>query len=96
MKLTKEQLRNLLNAAYGFVDEYGSLLLFNFYEFENSDKETAILTSMDGEWLVYRIDDSASLTEEGELTMTNTDGKPEEFTVLTVACGETLKGLLNH
>lgn len=83
--LTKDQVKNLLRNAYGFVDRYGVLLstaVVGEQEFELMFQDELLVFSYD----------NAVLDEHGVVTFETHDGDLERFTVVSVATGY---GLLN-
>ena len=90
MDLTKTQLEALLENAYGFVDDYGSLMLF---EKSLSYDNFFTLQNVEGELEYYSYDsakleaESATLTlqRDPENALEENEAVFEQFTVLVMA-----------
>ena len=101
MKLTETQVSNLIKNAYGFVDDYGTLMMH--HEYIQAADGYFVLQNIEGERIVLSCEEASLDLESFEAIFKikdvqrhfqNETGELERFTVLTVPNGKKLLDLL--
>jgi len=84
MKVTPNQVKNLLNNAYGFCDKYGTLYHSCFEIDSNPDKWFELIDNQNGDLQIFEFD-GAEVTN-GTLSVHHRNSEVcEQFTILVVA-----------
>ena len=101
MKLTKDQVSNLIKNAYGFVDDYGTLMMH--HDSIEAEDGYFVLQNIEGERVVLSYEE-ASLDlgsfevifkiVDAQRNFQNETGELERFTILIVPNGKTLTDLI--
>ena len=84
MKVTPNQIKNLLNNAFGFCDKYGTLYHSCFENDLNPDKWFELIDNQNGDFQIFEFD-GAEVTN-GTLSVHHRNSEVyEQFNILVVA-----------
>jgi hypothetical protein len=85
MKVTQNQVKNLLNNAYGFCDEYGTLYYYNVYDIDEGVVDTfQLIDHQNGDIDICSFDNAEVINGSVSFSISGTD-EFRKYAILVVA-----------